>query len=100
MDETTQYLKDIKRILVVIMWILAAILVLLVCGAISLCVGYLYLLEQVQVVTDKVEVMLEAFKPAIPKIEALVQSMQSVVERVEAAMEPIQSFLSRFGWKR
>ncbi|MDE3259808.1 MAG: hypothetical protein OYM47_18405 [Gemmatimonadota bacterium] len=100
MDETTQYLRDIKRILVVTMWVLVAILILLVGGAIGLCVGYLYLLEQVQVVAAKMEVMLKALEPAVPKIEALVQSLQSVVERVEAAMEPIQSFLSRFGWKR
>lgn len=100
MDETTKYLKDIKRILVVIMWVLVAILVLLVGGAIGLYVEYLYLLEQVQAVSAKLEVMLEATRPAIPKIEALVQSLQSVVDRVESTMEPIQSFLSRFGWKR
>ena len=100
MDETTQYLRDIKRILVVIMWVLIAILILLVGGAIGLYVEYLYLLEQVQAVSAKLEDMLEASKPAIPKIEALVQSLQSVADRVESTMEPIQSFLSRFGWKR
>ena len=100
MDETTQYLKDIKRILVVIMWVLVAILVLMVGGAIGLCMGYLYLLEQVQAVSARMEDMLGTLEPAVPRIEALVQSMQSVVERVEAAMEPIQSLLSWFGWKK
>jgi len=100
MDETTRYLRDIKRILVVMLSVLIAILVLMVGGAIGFYVEYLYLLEQVHAVSAKMEKMLGTLEPAVPMIEALVLSMQSVVERVEAAMEPIQSFLSRFGWKR